>query len=1503
MKKKVLFALIALMSFVTSWAAGSVVKVGGYDVTLTAKVVELPATGNATAPTATKVTTGSSGNLLKAGVAQTVYKINDEGKLVPAELNEVGNYFLKVTADNTLFVPFMVGKTGGEFFAKEYICNKSTFDASVGDITKEPNAEDNPHGILYYYYKFQYPYSADADDYDATTHKPSWAAIANDEDWRALMFPQINYKVQGLGNDEKYAVFATYQVKDGTASETKGAYTELEGTVPALYGNNSYWMLSIPQLYADKMPYASGLDDVTGLTIGEGYVLNYKDGETVLKDGITPLTEPSAINDALEADFDWDYVQLYLVSQVDPFKLSVALNSYQTIYAGDATEAPVISSVTFNDVTLQGGYNYTWYDPEGNPIVDGPTAGNSFNNAGAYTLVVTYSNNDLQYTAVAQYIVAPKEITVGATNLYKGYGDPDPTTPDYGTVYSQLGAGDDLSSINIQGLTVLRKTHTDDPTSGAVGEVIPYTIVTEGATAGNPNYTLKVTPVDGNIIVKPKFLGGDEFTFEVKDDNLVYDARPLMPTVTVKRGDVTLEEGTDYEVALYDEDTEDDVLPNNTDATANNEGVRIEGKTAPKIKITGKGNYTSIVTEDAQQTEVPQIEEFDIRQRQIVAAMVSDVADQLFANKDLTPAVTVKFTNGANKEITLVEGADKDYTLTFANNKYVNATNYVPEYTVAAVGNGNYYDTQKKNFNITPFRVVLKPVDGQSKFYGEEDPVGENSIQNKVEAVPADENTQMPEGVKAADIATWTAKRASGEFDGVYTITITDAALIGSQTTTEDPAHNYVLAEVKDGAFVIEMASNYYVSSKNVTREFKSNDKSVPFDVDGFYLYRLDGQQYVEIQATDPLYQEIKESGRITGNELVNPNANVQPAGSPFAIRPVIVNSDADAYTIGVLPRNVYNADKEGFLNVTRRVVTIVADDQTSVFGETYKTGEQLTAKVYAGNITKKEDATDDKLISDFILTTANNWNTPNTIGHYTYPISNIAAEVEAAAKPLTEAVKANIVVTAPQGNPNYDIHVLNGTYTVTASAEKYFIDMTWTKSYGSETITREAVVKFGATKETATEAEANTEAINYTFEPADEPTAPGTYTDKDGLTLTGVPAQINGYAVVCTGTLKINVAGEVTIIVANQGINYPAGDAKSAFVEPYVSVSGATVEDLAALGLQIGYKKPELGFIKKGAELKLKLGEDGELIGSAAGVVVTKDQWPWVDNYTKVTVKSGKLRVTAADEITLDVVSFNKATYNAEADKADQLIRDYDGTKVTKINFATSKQEGTSAYEVKADQWYSMVLPFDATVRDIQKIFNGFVTVDVLSQNAKDITKASEIRFTVTVKPIAANTPFVAKTDQKFKFPAANSSIENADGIEIKYPVDEEGKPATASVKDASDNEFIGTYSAFIADNKNDYDFINLSAGNVQAMAEGAYVRPFGAYIKVAEGVDNAHAPVRIIFEEEDGTFTAIDAVQVEVAENAAAEGWYTINGVKLNAQPTEKGIYIFNGKKVAIQ
>ena len=51
------------------------------------------------------------------------------------------------------------------------------------------------------------------------------------------------------------------------------------------------------------------------------------------------------------------------------------------------------------------------------------------------------------------------------------------------------------------------------------------------------------------------------------------------------------------------------------------------------------------------------------------------------------------------------------------------------------------------------------------------------------------------------------------------------------------------------------------------------------------------------------------------------------------------------------------------------------------------------------------------------------------------------------------------------------------------------------------------------------------------------------------------------------------------------------------------------------------------------------------------------------------------------------------------------------------------------------------------------------------------------------------------------------------------------------------------------------------------------------------------------LVFEDET---TAINSVnEVKVADDA----WYTISGVKLNAKPTQKGIYINNGKKFVIR
>ena len=57
------------------------------------------------------------------------------------------------------------------------------------------------------------------------------------------------------------------------------------------------------------------------------------------------------------------------------------------------------------------------------------------------------------------------------------------------------------------------------------------------------------------------------------------------------------------------------------------------------------------------------------------------------------------------------------------------------------------------------------------------------------------------------------------------------------------------------------------------------------------------------------------------------------------------------------------------------------------------------------------------------------------------------------------------------------------------------------------------------------------------------------------------------------------------------------------------------------------------------------------------------------------------------------------------------------------------------------------------------------------------------------------------------------------------------------------------------------------------------------------------ASARLNLVFE---GEATAITKVNDVMTGNSA---WYTVSGMKLNAKPTQKGIYVNNGKKFAVQ
>ena len=74
--------------------------------------------------------------------------------------------------------------------------------------------------------------------------------------------------------------------------------------------------------------------------------------------------------------------------------------------------------------------------------------------------------------------------------------------------------------------------------------------------------------------------------------------------------------------------------------------------------------------------------------------------------------------------------------------------------------------------------------------------------------------------------------------------------------------------------------------------------------------------------------------------------------------------------------------------------------------------------------------------------------------------------------------------------------------------------------------------------------------------------------------------------------------------------------------------------------------------------------------------------------------------------------------------------------------------------------------------------------------------------------------------------------------------------------------------------------------------------VASLGGYFESASADPDA---VRVYVQDEDGTITAIKAMDIN--PQAVGEGWYTVDGMKLDAAPTQKGVYINNGKKVVVK
>ena len=209
------------------------------------------------------------------------------------------------------------------------------------------------------------------------------------------------------------------------------------------------------------------------------------------------------------------------------------------------------------------------------------------------------------------------------------------------------------------------------------------------------------------------------------------------------------------------------------------------------------------------------------------------------------------------------------------------------------------------------------------------------------------------------------------------------------------------------------------------------------------------------------------------------------------------------------------------------------------------------------------------------------------------------------------------------------------------------------------------------------------------------------------------------------------------------------------------------------------------------------------------------------------------------------------------------------------------------------AEKWYPIVLPFATSVKEVSNAF-GYAIVNILK---KDNTDATKIAFKLHMGNIPANEPFVVKVYEDINMNEVFFG-NPADVTDRKLVVNS----AAPEVTDESGVKFIGSYSAKTDGFKANEAFFSVSADKNDyywgSSTNTTYMAPLGAFFQLPAG----SAARTIVFEEADGSTTAIEAVTTvnEVKNN---EGWYTINGMKLQSVPTEKGIYINNGKKIVVK
>lgn len=225
---------------------------------------------------------------------------------------------------------------------------------------------------------------------------------------------------------------------------------------------------------------------------------------------------------------------------------------------------------------------------------------------------------------------------------------------------------------------------------------------------------------------------------------------------------------------------------------------------------------------------------------------------------------------------------------------------------------------------------------------------------------------------------------------------------------------------------------------------------------------------------------------------------------------------------------------------------------------------------------------------------------------------------------------------------------------------------------------------------------------------------------------------------------------------------------------------------------------------------------------------------------------------------------------------------------------------------ESRVGKHQAWMLPFDYTITETDLTKFDFYKINMIANSPDPSQAATNDMWVFLTKLNAddvlhANRPYVYKpkvaVTDGYAFTAAPAVL----------------KPRVAAVDYILKTEtaediysFYAVYDGLNATASNPYYYVNINGGLSYGNSTSVRVGAFRWIIRKTSKFDGddtvAYAPMMYFVDGEEDIATEIDSMEdggIQMEEDV----WCTLSGVKLDGVPTEKGVYIVNGKKVVIQ